>query len=380
MNPWAQISGDDNSAPTREHFLRAVRNGKLAFGDQETSDGVESTWAPWEVLPVAEMGALAKYGAKSLVKGAAKALPTAMPQLAEGEIGRAIVSNVSRNPWATPKDLAWGRDITQMAPDKYGILLHQMSAGQPKEAGGMMMGAYLRDKLKTEDPKVILEAVSQMHGIPTPALKAHRDSSVYGTYTPSKNLVKMNPDSFYSGVPDPMAHKLGVVRHEAEHAIDAFKRPEFQSLPEFMGRGSGQVQQEQIAQLLEELAGGPKANDWSSVGRINKSYNKVYDENPWKITSTFPKPDEKSLVTSISPERIAEWEKQIQNAAFNQSRFGDPMHYLEMQSMGHLGGWNSLEAEFAQKMMAQDALNRGLDVHPDIIKKWKLTPKLRIER
>lgn len=365
MNPWAVNPGESRDLSLSK--AEALRAARMAFGDTETEDSTTSTWGPWDVLPTTELLALGKAGA-----GAVGKVAKAIPQLAEKDMAGAVVSNISRNSWATPKDLMWsragGKEIAQMSPRDYGIHLSRISAGDPKEAGAMMMGSFLRDKLQTEDPIKILEAISDTYRIPRPGLRTHRNSGVYGDYNPVSNEIRMNPDSFFKGVPDPGAHKVGVLRHEAEHAIDTFNHPKFQPKSEFVGRGSRQIADEQLEQVLTQVYGGQPANNWNSQGRLDKSLMKAREKNPWIL--------EDMAETNLrqTPEAKLKVLQQIRDDTFNKSRLGDPMHYLEMQSMGHLRNWNSLEGEYAQKMIAQEALNAGKEVHPEIIKKWNLYP------
>lgn len=355
-------------------------NGMLPVqvqGDQEQPEGIEPSYMIEDVLLPAVAGgtSLARAG---LRKGAAaldEYLVKKGMEKAKEKFGASVVPKPSA---PSVLDYLYGQNPAHMTQTQFGSKLNQLGQMMPERGAETLHGALLRELYQTQDPKQLVERMSTRHNVPMPNFEIAPELSGtnrLGAYAPQVNAMKVVPQSelLKTGRSfDPNASHLSLTAHEFEHAKDYYRprpqsvseNPSFISSPEYLGRGSQQIQGEN---LVNSIISPSQNAQWYSTQRHYLTIEKgIRDGRLVPVEGG-------RLWDNVKGDYVHPLElDKLQDELFNQSRIGDPVHFLEMRSTGHFQDWPSLEGNFVQKTMAEQALQKGKQVNPELIEKFDL--------
>lgn len=373
-------------------------------GDQEQPEGIEPSYMIEDVLLPAVAGgtSLARAG---LRKGAA-ALDEYLVKKGMEKAQEKFGAGVLNRPNPTMIDLLHGEKPWKMDPVSYGRKFPLIGGeiGTPRgiERGAEeLTGAYLQEKFKTQDPMELLRQMLYSKDVPLPKNVSYDPNLVHqravgavfsNPISKEVEALKVVPKEVlknmgYTNIDNGMASLMG---HEAQHVIDLYGGhrpaqinsslldPIFEPTAELRGAGSRQAQNEIKRQDISHmLSGGKKAPglSWDDPLRLDLTIKKGLERGLLK--QVVSPTGERIILDSYYMEPISK-EKllQIQNMIFNDSRIGDPMHFLEMRSVGHFKDFPSFEGNYALKNSAIDAINRGQEVNKKIIEKFDLMKNL----
>lgn len=274
----------------------------------------------------------------------------------------AIVSNVGRNHWAEVKNFL-GEDIAKMSPRDLGYKLDDIGGGIPSLGGAQVNGAYARSKYGTSDLYELEKILSKELKIPRNEL-VRAPEGAFGSYNYATGDIGMASEGKHMrpGVIDPIANDINTLLHEkAGHAYEHFYHPDFMGRPELAGVGSKQVKDEILRQALQ----GIEPSVWRSMERMQLSMDKAaadniakgfkgkaykgYTDDMYNAVQQHLHPKTISGRDALSGNRLINAREKVADRVFDWSRLGDPMHQMEMRSLGHMKNFNSFEGQYAQK-------------------------------
>lgn len=346
-------------------------------GDQEQPEGIEPSYMIEDVLlPAAAGGAnLVRAGLRRGAAALDQYLVKKGLEKAQEKFGSAVITEKAA---PTVLDYLYGQNPAHMTQTQYGMRLNQLGQMVPERGAEQLHGALLRELYQTQDPKQLVERLSKTHNVPMPYFEIDPSlvrSESLGVYSPQVNAMTIVPESelLYSGRSfDPNASQLSLAGHEFEHAKDFYRprpitlstEPSFQLVPEYFGKGSKQVRGES---LLNSIISPSQNAQWYSTQRHYLTIEKgIRDGRLVPVEGG-------RLWDNVKRDYVHPLElDKLQDELFNQSRIGDPVHFLEMRSTGHFQDWPSLEGNFVQKTMAEQALQKGKQVNPELIEKFDL--------